>query len=62
MARSPWIEAKTTRASDGAQRLTTPVVGCAQPTTGRPPGGGGPPGAITTPDTSTGLPSRPVDQ
>jgi hypothetical protein len=61
MARSPWIEAKKTRASDGAQRLTTPVVGCAQATTGRPPGGG-PRGAITTPDTSTGLPSIPVDQ
>jgi hypothetical protein len=62
MARSPWIEAKKTRASDGAQRLTTPVVGCAQATTGRPPGDGDPRRAITTPDTSTGLPSRPMDQ
>ena len=47
------------RANDGAQRLRTPVVGCSQATTGRPPGGGS---ASRNHHTPTGLPSRPVDQ
>ncbi len=50
MSRSSWTEPKKTRARDGAHRLTTPVVGCAQATTGRPPGGAGAVVTMTTPE------------
>src|ERR1700722_4268072 len=61
MSRSPWTESKKTRARDGAHRLTTPVVGCAQATTGRPPGGAGGGGPMTTPETGIGSPDNPVE-
>ena len=38
-----------------------PLVGCAHATIGRPPGGGAPPGTMTTPDTAMRSPWMPVD-
>ena len=48
--------------SDGAQSSTTPLVGCAQAITLRPPGGGGPGGMKMAPETAIGSPLRPVER
>ncbi len=42
--------------SDGAQLSTTPVVGWAQVTTGRPPAGASPSGTTMKPDTAMSCP------
>ena len=48
--------------SDGAQGSTTPLVGCAQAITLRPPAGAAPGGMKMAPDTAIGSPSKPVDR
>ncbi len=55
------IVSKNSGLIDGAQLSATPVVGWAQATTGRPPGGPGKSGAMTMPETSMRSPRSPVD-
>jgi len=53
---SPAIESKGVCVSVGAQCRATPVVGCAQATMRRPPGGIAKSGMITDPETAIGRP------
>jgi hypothetical protein len=48
--------------SDGAQASTTPLVGCAQAITFRPPAGGGPGGMKIAPETAIDSPLSPVER
>jgi hypothetical protein len=52
---------KKEEARYGAQWGTTREVGCAQAMIGLPPGGGGPAGMMTTPETAIGSLLSPVD-
>ena len=54
MSARPQIMPATSCISDGAQDSTTPLVGCAQAITLRPPAGGAPGGMKIAPDTSIG--------
>jgi len=58
---SPWICAKGEGPVLGAQACATPVVGCSQASTGRPPGGAGASGTITSAETGISPPSSPVE-
>ena len=60
--RLPAICWKMKVASDGAQRGTMPVVGCAQATIGQPPAGATPGGMMMTPETAIGFPSGEVER
>jgi hypothetical protein len=62
IARRPWIDRKMPPERDGPHCGWTPVVGWAQATTGRPPGGTGPDGTIAMPETAIGLPSSPRER
>jgi len=62
MSANPQIMPETSGISDGAQASTTPLVGCAQAITLRPPGGAAPGGMKIAPDTSIGCPESPVER
>jgi hypothetical protein len=62
MSASPQIVRERSGISDGAQDSTTPLVGCAQAITFRPPAGGVPGGMKIAPETSIGSPFSPVER
>jgi len=62
MSGSPQIVPARSGISDGAQASTTPLVGCAQAITSRPPAGAGPGGMKMAPETAIGSPESPVER
>jgi hypothetical protein len=58
----PQIMFETSGMSEGAQARTTPLVGCAQAMTLRPPLGAGPGGMKIAAETSIGWPASPVER
>jgi hypothetical protein len=61
MSGRPQIMPATSGIRDGAQDSTTPLVGCAQAITLRPPAGGSPGGMKIAADTWIGSPFKPVE-
>jgi hypothetical protein len=62
MVGRPQIMFETSGMSEGAQARTTPLVGCDQAMTLRPPLGAGPGGTKIAPETSILSPFSPVER
>ena len=62
MSDKPQIVPARSGITEGAQASTTPLVGCAQAITLRPPAGAGPGGMKMAPETAMGSPFNPVDR